>query len=215
MCIIQGYFHQAGVFPATELVSELLSSRETETYPELTTIVYWRTYKPPTWLLHHHQQQQNTEPNINRYYFNKDENDLVNDIDFDEIMKNSNGLQNQVIIDCMGLQIDKLIELANKLIKDSLSSSSPSSQIQKKNNIFFIAPTNSMLFFSPIIENASFKTTDSKLDSSKTLFKFIEIEKFYNIDMDHFEFNEYGLKTFIPYLSLYSLIENPQILESL
>lgn len=207
MCIIQGYFHQAGVFPATELVSELLTTKETETYPELTTIVYWRTYKPPTWLLHHHQQQ-NTESNINRYYFNKDENDLVKDINFDEIMKNSSGLQNQVIVDCMGLQIDKLIELNNKLITDP-SSSSASSQIQKKNNIFFIAPTNSMLYFTPIIENASFKINDSKLNSSKTSFKFIEIEKFYNIDMDHFEFNEYGFKTFIPYLSVYSLIENP------
>lgn len=155
LSIFYGLFHQAGIIPA---INEINS----KTFDEPTTLIFWRTYPPPTWMI---DKSKFKVPN----YISKNDDNSIN---LDEINCNEN-----YIIDLMGSSIDKLDLVNQKFL----------SKCSKLNPTYLITPINAIINLERSQYNEIWST-------------------FWHLDMDHFEYDINGLKTFTPGLGLYNLL---------
>lgn len=121
LSVFYGYFHQAGIIPAIAEINDnvLTSSLSISSSSHTTTLLFWRTYPPPTWML-----DKTLLPNP--LYLSKHDDGTI---PLDSPYCNRN-----YVIDLMGSSLETLLAVGNKM-----SSSCP------KNNIYLVAPVNAML----------------------------------------------------------------------
>ena len=116
LTILYGLFHQAGVIPAIVEISEHILIPDTST----TTIVFWRTYPPPTWMLN---------PDFkDPVYVNKGEKDHI-DV--------TTACGRNSVITLMGASVPTLRDVYSQL------SNCPKGEFQS--NTLLVAPRNAML----------------------------------------------------------------------
>lgn len=111
MTILMGILHQGGVVPALDYLYSIQGDR---------TLLFWRTYKPPTFLL------KDYHSTVASTYFNRDTDDLFH---IDTLSVNTT-------IDFMGMDTANFLN-----ITQGLQSSSP---------VYLVAPLNAMLNMTPI-----------------------------------------------------------------
>lgn len=161
MSLFMGCFHQAGVVPAINFLSQELDQRQT-TAPS--GLMFWRTYKPPTWML---------PDNQNRLYFNRDTDNLPS-LDYSSFEQN-------FVVDFMGMDPSNFTQTISRIV-----TTNPNAR-----DLYLVAPLNGMLNLE---------------ESSEVEFNYIELwSTYWNYDMDHFEPDKFGLKTFTPGLAVYKL----------
>lgn len=162
-----GMIHQAGVVPAmTELNHFVLNSNFQLGQEPI--IVFWRTLKPPTWMLDV-QHTEYTSNGVDKHllkptYLTKFD-DQTDSLIFQDGSCN--------IIDLMGSPFDKLQSII----------------LQADNHpVYIITPKNSLMWF----------TDDYRLEELWSTS--------FHMDLDHFEFDQFGYDTFKPGLGIYKLI---------
>lgn len=167
MSLFYGMVHQAGIIPAMSEINKQVINNSTDT----PTIIFWRTYKPPTWMLNfeHFPTDHGLSSCI---YIDRDqiESNLVNV----EFLLNENK-HNAQVIDMMGASFDKVLNIIH-LVRAKNSS-----------EIYLITPDNAIIHFD--------------MDSYKKLWG-----TKWHLDMDHFEFEQFGMDTFKPGLGMYKLL---------
>ncbi len=171
MTILMGFLHQAGLVGATNYLGTTLDN---ENSVKPFSLIYWRTYKPPTWLLKTYQNTYNgTDSNM--VFFNKDEDDLLN-ADYTLI-------EGDYVVDFMGLEADKFIETVSRIVNTN----------PNERRLYLVAPDNSMM---NLEENENVRFNFIELWSTK-----------WHYDLDHFEPNKFGIKTFTPGITVYKLTQ--------
>lgn len=171
MIIFMGFLHQAGLVGATTYLSEILNSEKSV---KPFSLIYWRTYKPPTWLLKSYSgANNNTESSM--IFFNRDENDLLN-ADYSSI-------EGDYVVDFMGLETDSFIEIVSRIVNTN-----PNGR-----RLYLVVPDNAMLNLE---------------ENDEVQFNFIELwSTNWHIDLDHFEPDKFGIRTFTPGITVYKVMQ--------
>jgi phosphatidylinositol glycan class Z len=153
LSILYGIFHQAGVVPSIiELNDNILPQTE-----GTVSLMFWRTYPPPTWML---QDSGKT---------------------FDYIAKQNDDSIDWKSIKCSQNYVITMMGVDESTFQDVYDRLNDCSQ-----KVYLITPKNALL----AVPTDSYTT---------------EWEDFWHLDLDHFEYDKYGIGTFIPGIGIYKL----------
>ncbi|KAK6198139.1 GPI mannosyltransferase 4 [Scheffersomyces amazonensis] len=159
LTILMGVYHQGGVIPALDY---FYSESDTTEYVQ----IWWRTYSPPTWFL------GDTDSQLQCITLNDDNFSQGYQLD---------STKSKFVIDTMGIDYDKLLELIKSIQKEMSTSSNAKP-------IYLITPS------------ASFNTVHLSNDNQYQLIWNYD----YHLDLDHLDFH--NIESLKPGLGVYQLI---------